>query len=152
MSLIGNVIWIVFGGLFMAIGWYIIGAIAFLTIVGIPWGRACFVIGGFALWPFGRDAVSRDVLYGQQDLGTGVMGMLGNIIWFVMAGLWLVIGHVLSAAACAITIIGIPFAWQHLKLASLALWPIGKTIVAIDVADAARRAHANKAAWNLRRD
>lgn len=152
MALIGNAIWIVLGGLIMGLGWYLVGAIAFLTIVGIPWGRACFVIAGFALWPFGRDAISREILYRQEDLGTSAFGTLGNIVWFVLAGLWLAIGHILSAVACAVTIIGIPFAWQHLKLASLALWPIGKTVVSVDVADAARRAYAEQVARGLSRE
>ena len=134
----------------MGLAWWAFGVLAFITIVGIPWGRACFVMGKFAFWPFGRDAVSRDVLYGRHDLGTGAFGTVGNIIWFVLAGVWLAIGHILSAAACAVTIIGIPFAWQHIKLASLALWPIGKAVVPVDVAEAARRARAEEIARGLR--
>ncbi len=126
----------------MGLGWWVLGLLAFLTIVGIPWGRACFVIGLFAFFPFGKEAISRKELTNQEDIGTGGLGLLGNIVWFVFAGLWLAIGHVLSALVCFITIIGIPFGIQHLKLAGLALAPIGKTIVRKEVAQAARQQSA----------
>lgn len=129
MGVIGNVLWFVLGGVFMGLGWWLVGVLAFISIIGIPWGRACFVIGEFAFFPFGREAVSRKDLTRQGDIGTGSLGLVGNVIWFLFAGLWLAIGHVLSAAACFVTIIGIPFGIQHLKLAGLALAPIGKTIV-----------------------
>lgn len=129
MRAIGNLIWLVFGGVVMGLAWWAVGLIAYLSIVGIPWGRACFVIGQFTFLPFGREAVSRRDVTGRADIGTGVLGTLGNIIWFVLAGWWLAIGHVLSAVACVITIIGIPFGVQHLKLAGIALAPIGKTVV-----------------------
>lgn len=134
LSLIGNVIWFVLGGLVLGISWWICSAFAFLTIIGIPWGRACFVIGKFAFFPFGKEAVSRKLLNGQDDIGTGPLGLIGNIVWFVLFGIWLAIGHVLSAVACALTIIGIPLAIQHLKLAGIALFPIGKVIVPKEVA------------------
>lgn len=145
MNLIGNILWLVLGGLVMGLAWWLAGLLAFVSILGIPWGRACFVLGSFAFWPFGRDVVSRYELYGRHDTGTGPLGTVGNIIWFVLAGVWLGIGHVLSAAACAVTIIGIPFAWQHLKLASLALWPIGRAVVTVDEARAARARRADEA-------
>ena len=142
MSAIGNFLWFVFGGFLMGLGWWIVGAIAIITIVGIPWGKACFVFGQFAFLPFGKEAISRKELSQTDDIGTGSLGLLGNIVWFVFAGIWLAIGHVLSALACAVTIIGIPFAIQHLKLASIALAPIGKTIVSKEVAAAARQRNA----------
>ena len=126
----------------MGLGWWVLGLLAFLTIVGIPWGRACFVIGLFAFFPFGKEAISRKELTNQEDIGTGGLGLLGNIVWFVFAGRRLAIGHVLSALVCFITIIGIPFGIQHLKLAGLALAPIGKTIVPKEVAQAARQQSA----------
>lgn len=129
MRAIGNFLWFVFGGFFMGLAWWFFGILAFVTIIGIPWGKACFVIGQFTFLPFGREAVSRRDLYQKDDIGTGVLGFLGNIIWFIFAGAWLAIGHIVSALACFITIIGIPFGIQHLKLAGLALAPIGKTIV-----------------------
>ncbi len=132
LRLIGNILWFVLGGVWMAIGWWLAGLIMLITIVGIPWAKACFVIGGFALWPFGREAVSRRDVNGRHDIGTGALGFLGNVIWFVFGGWWLAIGHVLCAAANFITIIGIPFGIQHLKLALIALAPIGQTVVEKD--------------------
>ncbi len=129
MGLIGNVLWFVFGGFVMGLGWWLAGLVALLTIVGIPWAKACFVIGQFAFFPFGKVAMSRKDLSKQDDIGTGTLGLLGNVIWFVFAGVWLAIGHLLSALLCFLTIIGIPFGLQHLKLAGIALAPIGKTIV-----------------------
>jgi uncharacterized membrane protein YccF (DUF307 family) len=130
MSAIGNLIWFVCGGLVMGLAWWLAGAIAFVSIVGIPWGRACFVIGKLCFFPFGRVVVDRRVITQRGDIGTGVLGLVGNVIWFLLAGLWLAIGHLVSAVLCFVTIIGIPFGLQHLKLASIALAPIGKTIVA----------------------
>lgn len=123
----------------MGLAWWITGLIAILTIVGIPWGKACFVIGKFSFLPFGREAISRKELSGQDDIGTGLLGMIGNVLWFVFAGVWLAIGHILSALTCFITIIGIPFGIQHQKLAVIALAPIGQTIVTTEIAEAARR-------------
>ena len=150
MRAILNFLWFVLGGVFMGLGWWLAGAVAFLTIVGIPWGKACFVIGQFTFIPFGREAVSRKELNNRDDIGTGSLGLVGNILWFVFAGVWLAIGHVLSAIACFITIIGIPFGVQHLKLAGIALAPIGKTIVTKEVAAAARRQGAEDSVTKLR--
>lgn len=146
LGLLGNILWFVLGGVFMGLGWWLVGILAFISIVGIPWGRACFVIGQFAFWPFGKEAVNRRDLTGKEDIGTSTFGTLGNILWFVFAGIWLAIGHVLSAAACFVTIIGIPFGLQHLKLAAIALAPIGKQIVDKNVAAVV---HGEKAKINL---
>ena len=129
MNLIGNIMWFILGGAVMGISWWIAGALAYLSIIGIPWGKACFVIGQFAFMPFGKEAVRRTHINSKDDIGTGALGTLGNVIWFIFAGVWLAIGHLLSALLCFITIIGIPFGIQHLKLAGLAVAPIGKTIV-----------------------
>lgn len=134
MRLIGNVIWFMMGGLLMGLGWCLAGAFAFLTIVGIPWAKACFVIAQFSFFPFGNQAVSRRDLTKTADIGTGVLGLLGNVLWFVFAGFWLAIGHVASALLCFVTIIGIPFGIQHLKMAGIALAPIGKIVVPNEVA------------------
>lgn len=142
MSAIGNFLWFILGGIFMGLSWWLVGLLAFVTIVGIPWGKACFVIGQFTFFPFGKEAISRKELTDQDDIGTGSLGLIGNVIWFVFAGVWLAIGHVIAAIACGITIIGIPFAIQHLKLAGIALAPIGKTIVTKEVAAAALRNNA----------
>ncbi len=150
MRTIGNLIWFIFGGIFMGIAWCFFGLLAFISIVGIPWGRACFVMAGFSFFPFGKEAIARDELTQSEDVGTSGLGMLGNIIWFIFAGFWLAIGHVFSAIACFITIIGIPFALQHLKLAGISIAPIGKTIVTKEVAAAARNANAEVEAANMR--
>ena len=142
MGVLGNLIWFLLGGFVMGVAWYVVGIIMLLTIVGIPWARACFVIGNFAFFPFGREAISRRELTGRNDIGTGGFGMLGNVIWFVVGGFPLALGHLISACLNAVTIIGIPFAIQHLKLGGLAIAPIGKTIVNKHVASAARRADA----------
>ena len=128
-ALLLNILWIIFGGLWMAIGWVIAGVVMAITIIGLPWAWAAFNIAAYTLLPFGQKAVSRAGHTGQEDIGTGPLGMLGNIIWLVLAGWWLALGHLIVAILLAITIIGIPFAWAHLKLAGLALWPIGKMIV-----------------------
>ncbi len=142
MSAIGNFLWFILGGVWMGLGWWLAGLLAFITIIGIPWGKACFVIGQFTFFPFGKEAISRKELSNQDDIGTGGLGVIGNIIWFVCAGVWLAIGHVVSAILCFCTIIGIPFGIQHLKLAGIALAPIGKTIVSKEVAAAARQQDA----------
>jgi uncharacterized membrane protein YccF (DUF307 family) len=129
VSLLLNVLWIVLGGAWMAFGWLIAAIIMAITIVGIPWARAAFNIAAYTLFPFGSRAVSRASYTGQEDVGTGPLGVIGNIIWLVLAGWWLALGHVITAVLMAVTIIGIPFAWAHLKLAGIALWPIGKVIV-----------------------
>jgi uncharacterized membrane protein YccF (DUF307 family) len=129
MRTIGNIIWLVLGGFWMAIGWWLAGIVMALSIIGLPWTRSCFVIGELCLWPFGREAIDRARLTGRSDLGTGAIGVIANVVWFVVAGIWLAIGHLTSAIACFVTIIGIPFGIQHLKLAVLALAPVGKTVV-----------------------
>ena len=129
VSMILNIFWILCGGLWMAAGWVIAAIIMAITIIGLPWARAAFNIAVYTLLPFGQKAVSRDSLTGQPDLGTGPLGMIGNLIWLVLAGWWLALGHIVTAVELAVTIIGIPFAWAHLKLAGIALWPIGKVIV-----------------------
>jgi uncharacterized membrane protein YccF (DUF307 family) len=129
VSLLLNVFWLVFGGLWMAVAWGVAAVIMAITIVGLPWTRAAFNIAVYTLLPFGQKAVSRADYTGIKDVGTGVLGDLGNIVWLVLAGWWLALGHLLFAIALALTIVGIPFAWAHLKLAGIALWPIGKMIV-----------------------
>ena len=139
MTLILNVLWLIFGGFFAALGWFLAAVLFAISIIGLPWARAAGNIGFFTLWPFGQTAMRRDELTGAGDLGTSAFGSIGNIIWLVLVGWWLALGHVVMAVGLAVTIIGIPFAWQHLKLAGMALWPIGMAIVPNGVANAARR-------------
>ncbi|MCA0385984.1 MAG: YccF domain-containing protein [Firmicutes bacterium] len=119
MSLIGNLIWIILGGLISAIGWTIAGALLCITVIGIPFGVQCFKIAGLTLAPFGRDV---------QVGNFGAGGLIGNIIWLLVLGWELFLMHLTIAFLLAITIIGLPFAKQHLKLAQLALIPFGARI------------------------
>ena len=129
VSILLNLLWILIGGAWMAFGWLVAAVIMAITIIGLPWSRAAFNIAVYTLFPFGSRAVSRHEITGMEDVGTGPLGLIGNIIWFVFAGWWLALAHLVTAFIWAVTIIGLPFAWAHLKLAGLALWPIGKTIV-----------------------
>ena len=115
-----NIIWFLTAGIWLFLGYVLAGIIACVLIVTIPFGVASFRIAGFVIWPFGREVVQGD---------TGAFGLLGNVIWFVVAGLWLALGHVVTAVAQAITIIGLPLAWANLKLIPVSLAPLGKVIV-----------------------
>ncbi|MBD5771474.1 YccF domain-containing protein [Marinomonas colpomeniae] len=150
MRVIGNLIWFIFGGVMMGLAWCVFGLLAFISIIGIPWGRACFVMAGFSFFPFGKEAISRSELTLSEDVGTGALGLLGNVLWFVFAGFWLAVGHVMSAILCFLTIIGIPFAIQHLKLAGISIFPIGKTIVSKEIAAEARASSAKSTVEKLR--
>lgn len=138
VTLLLNVLWILTGGIWMAFAWLIAAVLVAITIIGLPWTRAALEIASYTLLPFGRVALRRDAVAGRVDLGTGAIGTLGNVIWLVLAGWWLALGHVVAAIGLALTVIGIPFAWAHLKLAALSLWPIGRTIVTIEEAAALR--------------
>ena len=121
LSLLLNVLWLVCGGLAAAFAWLIAAGLMALTIIGLPWSFAALRIALYTLLPFGHEMVPRP--------DAGVLSVLGNIVWFVLAGWWLAIGHLLLALVMAITIIGLPFAWAHLKLAGASLAPLGKEIV-----------------------
>jgi uncharacterized membrane protein YccF (DUF307 family) len=142
MRALANLIWFVLGGVWMGLGWWFAALVMLCSIVGIPWARSCFVIGSFCFFPFGNEAIDRAELTGREDLGTGALGLIGNVLWFVFAGWWLAIGHAVSAVLNFATIIGIPFGIQHLKLAACALAPVGKTVVPKEVAADARRRNA----------
>ncbi len=139
MRAIANLLWFVLGGFLMGLGWLLAGLVAAISIVGLPWARSCFVLAQLCFFPFGKEVIAREVLTGREDLGTGGLGLLGNVVWFVVIGWCLALGHLASAVANAVTIIGIPFAVQHVKLALCALAPVGKTVVTKEVAAEARR-------------
>lgn len=126
MRLILNVIWLIFGGLWLALGYLLAALISFVLIITIPFGFAALRIAAFALWPFGRTVVDKP--------GTRPGALVGNIIWIVLFGWWLALGHLLSAIAMAITIIGIPLALADLKMIPISLLPLGKEIVPVDQA------------------
>ena len=116
-----NIIWVVFGGFWLFLGYLIFGLIACIFIITIPAGVACFRIAGYALWPFGRTVV--------ETPGAGAMSCLSNVVWFVVAGLWLALGHIATAAFQAVTIIGIPLAIANIKMIPVTCFPFGKRIV-----------------------
>ena len=116
-----NIIWFVFGGLWLALAYALVGLLFFILIVTIPLGVASFRMARYALWPFGRAVVP------MADAGTG--SVLLNVVWIVLAGWWLALGHVTTAVAQAITIIGIPLAIANLKMIPISLVPFGKEIV-----------------------
>ncbi|MHA7304451.1 YccF domain-containing protein [Arthrobacter sp. TMN-49] len=122
MKTILNVIWLVFGGLWLALSYFLAGIVCCLLIITIPWGIASFRIAGYALWPFGRTVV-------DKPGGTSVASTLGNVIWILVAGIWIVIGHITTAIAMAVTIIGIPLAIANIKMIPISLMPLGKEIV-----------------------
>jgi len=116
-----NVLWLIFGGLLAAVAWFVAALIMAITIIGIPWCFSALRIALYTFLPFGQEMRSRP--------DAGVLSVVGNIIWFVFAGWWLAIIHLVLALGLAITIIGIPFAWAHLKLAGASLAPVGTEIV-----------------------
>ncbi len=121
MRVLGNILWLIFGGVVLALAYALAGLISFVLVITIPLGIQSFKLASFALWPFGRVLIRRP---GAGAVSSGI----GNIIWFIVAGWWLALTHVVAAALNAITIIGIPFAIAHLKLARVAAWPFGYSI------------------------
>ncbi|GGQ62548.1 YccF domain-containing protein [Kitasatospora griseola] len=119
-----NVIWLLFCGLWMAIGYALAGIICFVLIVTIPFGIASFRLAGFMLWPFGRTTVVRD--------DAGAPSCVGNVIWLVFAGWWLAIGHIVTSIPLFLSIIGIPFGWANLKMVPISLTPLGREVIRTD--------------------
>ncbi len=151
MSAALNLLWLICGGFFLGLAWLLASLIMFVSIIAIPWGRAAFNIAVFTFLPFGREAIDRYELTGEKDVGTGALGLVGNVIWFLLAGIWLALGHLVVGIACFISIIGIPFGVAHFKLVGISLAPIGKVIVSKEVAAEARQRHA-AAVVNSRRN
>ncbi|MEZ5149692.1 YccF domain-containing protein [Rhodococcus zopfii] len=123
MKFLLNLIWLIFGGLWLALGYFLAGIICCVLIVTIPFGIAAFRIGVYALWPFGKTVVDKPT--------AGAGSLIGNVIWVIVAGVWLAIGHIATAVAMAITIIGIPLALANLKMIPISLMPLGKDIVPV---------------------
>jgi len=122
MRLLLNILWFILGGWISGTLWLLAGVILAITIVGLPWTPAAFRLAGFSYWPFGKVIVERD---------TGPVSVLLNVLWVLLAGWWLALHHLVLAAGLAVTIIGIPFAWQHVKLAVLSLIPVGKGVAEV---------------------
>lgn len=123
MRFLLNVVWLVFGGFVVVLGYLLAGVICCVLIVTIPFGIASFRIAAYALWPFGRTVVDRH--------DAGVPSLLGNIIWLVFAGIWITIGHLTLGVALCVSIIGIPLGLAHFKLIPVSLMPLGKAIVPV---------------------
>ena len=121
MRLLLNILWFIFGGWISGTLWILAGCVLAITIIGLPWTPAAFRIAGFSYWPFGKAIVERD--------GGNPVGCVLNGLWLLLAGWWLALHHLVLAVPLAISIIGIPFAWQHVKLAILSLTPVGKGVV-----------------------
>ena len=132
LRILGNILWLLLGGFWMALAYALAGLVSFVLIITIPFGVQAFKLAGYALWPFGRVMVPR------RTASAG-MSAVGNIIWLLIAGIWLAIGHLVAAFVNAVTIIGLPFAVAHLKLAGAALTPFGNQVVSLD--EAAARGH-----------
>lgn len=120
MTILLNILWLVFGGLEAALAWVVAAVLMALTIIGLPWVPAALRIALYTLLPFGQTVEPGD---------TGTVSFVGNVVWFLLAGWWLALVHLILAFGLAITIIGLPFAWAHLKLAKLSLAPVGTVIV-----------------------
>jgi uncharacterized membrane protein YccF (DUF307 family) len=126
MKLILNIIWLVLAGFWMAIAYALAAVIMFILIITIPFGVQALKIGLFALWPFGRTVIKRD--------DAGAPSFIGNLLWLILAGWWLALGHLITGVLLAITIIGIPLALANFKLIPISLWPFGREIVPTAVA------------------
>ncbi|MEU6340689.1 YccF domain-containing protein [Streptomyces sp. NPDC046977] len=124
INLILNVVWLIIWGLWMAIGYALLGLLMFIFIITIPWGIASLRIANYVLWPFGRTTVQRP--------DAGVASTLGNIIWLIFAGIWLAIGHVVAGVGFCLTIIGIPFGIANFKMVPISLLPLGREIVPVE--------------------
>ncbi len=129
IRLLLNILWFIFGGFISGCLWLLGGALLAITIVGLPYAGAAWRIAGFAFWPFGKEIVPRELVTGREDLGTGALGCVLNVIWFILGGWYIALSHLIAAAAEAVTIIGIPFAIKDLQLAVVAIAPIGRTVV-----------------------
>lgn len=128
MALILNILWFIFGGWISGLAWLLAALLLALTVVGLPWSAAALRIGMFSFAPFGRHVVPRSAVYGH-DLGTGPLGLLMNLVWVLLAGWWLALHHVILAVTLMVTLIGIPFGLQHLKLAMISFAPVGQTVI-----------------------
>jgi uncharacterized membrane protein YccF (DUF307 family) len=121
VRLILNLIWLVLSGFWLAVGYVVAGVVCCVLIITIPWGLASFRIANYALWPFGRTVVDRP--------GAGAPSLIGNVVWIIVAGIWLAIGHLVTGVLLCVTIIGIPLGVANFKMVPVSLMPLGKEIV-----------------------
>ncbi|MCU0723425.1 MAG: YccF domain-containing protein [Planctomycetes bacterium] len=129
MNTLLNVLWLLLGGGFwLGVSWLLSGAVLCLTVVGIPFGVASFRVANYVFWPFGRDLVPAQRAGGPRS---GGVTLAVNVLWFVLFGLWLAAAHVLAAAGCFLSVVGIPFGLAHAKIAAAAVAPLGKRVVSL---------------------
>jgi uncharacterized membrane protein YccF (DUF307 family) len=128
MTLLLNILWFIFGGWISGLLWLLAGVLLAITIVGLPWSASAFRMAGFSFAPFGKAVVPRTI---DGYLGSGDLEVILNVVWLVFAGWWLALHHVILAVMLFVTIIGIPFAFQHLKLAAVSLAPVGKMVIEV---------------------
>jgi uncharacterized membrane protein YccF (DUF307 family) len=121
MNVVLNIAWLIFGGFFLALGYALAGVICYILVVTIPFGVASFRMANYCCWPFGRDLVRKE--------SAGVVSSVGNVIWFIVAGWWLALGHIVTAVGQFVTIIGIPLGLANIKLVPVSLFPLGHEIV-----------------------
>ncbi|GAB3675751.1 YccF domain-containing protein [Actinocorallia lasiicapitis] len=124
ISFVLNVLWLLFSGIWLFLGYVLAGIVCCLLIVTIPFGIASFRIAGYVLWPFGRTTVEKP--------GAGAPSCLGNVIWVIVAGWWLALGHLVTSLPLFVSIIGIPFGWANLKMIPISLMPLGREVVPSD--------------------
>jgi uncharacterized membrane protein YccF (DUF307 family) len=122
MNFLGNLIWLIFGGLMAALGYFLGGIVLCITVIGVPWGLQCFKLAGLVLWPFGKKVIS------DSD-NMGCLNIFFNLIWILFGGLYTAIVHIVMGAILCLTIIGIPWGKQHFKLIEISLMPFGKRII-----------------------
>ena len=127
MRTIGNVLWFIFAGLGLFVGYVVAGVIACVLIVTIPFGVAAFRMAGYVVWPFGRTVITKPT--------AGVGSAIGNVVWLLLFGWWLALGHIVTGLLLMVTIIGIPFGVANWKMVPLALWPLGREVVPLEVAE-----------------
>ena len=127
MRTIGNVLWFIFAGLGLFVGYIVAGVIACVLIVTIPFGVAAFRMAGYVVWPFGRTVITKPT--------AGVGSAIGNVVWLLLFGWWLALGHIVTGLLLMVTIIGIPFGVANWKMVPLALWPLGREVVPLEVAE-----------------
>ncbi len=123
MRTVLNLLWLVLAGFWLAVGYALAGLVMIVLIVTIPFGIAAFRLAAFVLWPFGRTVVAKP--------GAGLGSAIGNVLWFLLAGVWIAIGHVITGVALCLTVIGIPLGIANIKLAAVAIAPLGKEIVPV---------------------
>lgn len=137
VNLVLNILWVVFCGFWMAVGYLVAALISFVLIVTIPFGIASLRLAGYALWPFGRTTVPKPA--------AGVGSMVGNVIWVIVAGWWLALGHLVTSVPLFLSVIGIPFGWANLKMIPISLMPLGSEVVPAE--DAQRTPAGTQQRW-----